>query len=137
MGLSFASMSALFFISGALFCFYLVLPAFYRILMTYNSEDLQSLPNIQDYLDITRDMMLAFGAVFEMPLLIYFLALVGMVTHRSLWKFSRWFIVVAFIVGAVLTPGDVVVSQFLMAGSMIALYHVSILFAWRVTSKRE
>jgi len=47
--------------------------------------------------------MLAFGAIFEMPLLIYFLAMVGLVTHRSLWKFSRWFIVLAFIIGAVLT----------------------------------
>jgi sec-independent protein translocase protein TatC len=82
-------------------------------------------------------MMLAFGAIFEMPLLIYFLALVGLVTHRSLWKFSRWFIVLAFIIGAVLTPGPDVVSQFLMAVPMIALYYISILFAWRVTVRRE
>jgi sec-independent protein translocase protein TatC len=81
--------------------------------------------------------MLAFGAIFEMPLLIYFLAMVGMVTHRSLWKFSRWFIVLAFVIGAVLTPGPDVVSQFLMAVPMIALYNISILLAWRVTLKRE
>ena len=92
---------------------------------------------MQEYLDITRDSMLAFGAIFEMPLLIYFLAMVGLVTHRSLWKFSRYFIVIAFVVGAVLTPGPDVISQFMMATPMIILYNISILFAWRVTKKRE
>lgn len=134
---AFAVFSAVFFVCGALFCFELALPRLYGFLMSYNDANLQSLPNIQDYLDLTRDSMLAFGAIFEMPLLIYFLALVGLVTHRGLWKFSRWFIVVAFIVGAILTPGPDVVSQLMMALPMIALYNVSILLAWQVTRKRE
>jgi sec-independent protein translocase protein TatC len=133
----FAVLSAVFFISGALFCFEFALPALYGYMLHYNSNGLQSLPNIQDYLDLTRDSMLAFGAIFEMPLLIYFLAMVGLVTHRGLWKFSRWFVVLAFVIGAVLTPGPDVVSQFLMALPMIALYNISILFAWRVTVRRE
>jgi sec-independent protein translocase protein TatC len=135
--IAFAGLSGVFFAGGALFCFYFALPALFRYMLQYNSVDLQSLPNIQDYLDLTRDSMLAFGAIFEMPLLIYFLAMVGLVTHRSLWKFSRWFIVLAFVIGAVLTPGPDVVSQFLMATPMIVLYNISILFAWRVTIKRE
>jgi sec-independent protein translocase protein TatC len=134
---AFAVFSAVFFISGALFCFELALPKLYNFLLSYNSRDLQSLPNIQEYLDLTRDSMLAFGAIFEMPLLIYFLAMVGLVTHRGLWKFSRWFIVLAFVIGAILTPGPDVVSQFMMATPMIVLYNVSILLAWRVTVKRE
>ncbi|MEO7730046.1 MAG: twin-arginine translocase subunit TatC [Kofleriaceae bacterium] len=134
---TFAGLSGIFFAGGALFCFYFALPALFRYMLQYNSVDLESLPNIQDYLDLTRDSMLAFGAIFEMPLLIYFLAMVGLVTHRSLWKFSRWFIVLAFVIGAVLTPGPDVVSQFLMATPMIVLYNISILFAWRVTIKRE
>jgi sec-independent protein translocase protein TatC len=92
---------------------------------------------MQDYLDLTRDMMLAFGAVFELPLLIYFLAMVGIVTHRGLWKFNRWFVVLAFIIGAILTPSPDAVSQCMMAVPMIALYNMSILLAWRVTVKRE
>jgi sec-independent protein translocase protein TatC len=134
---SFTVFSAVFFVCGALFCFYFALPALFRYMLQYNSSALQSLPNIQDYLDLTRDSMLAFGAIFEMPLLIYFLAMVGLVTHRGLWKFSRWFVVLAFVIGAVLTPGPDVVSQFLMAMPMIVLYNVSILFAWRVTLRRE
>jgi len=135
--ITFACCSAVFFVCGALFCFYFALPKLYNFLLSYNTRDLQSLPNISEYLDLTRDMMLAFGAIFELPLLIYFLAMVGLVTHRGLWKFSRWFIVLAFIIGAVLTPGPDVVSQFLMATPMIVLYNISILFAWRVTVKRE
>jgi sec-independent protein translocase protein TatC len=133
----FAVFSAVFFVCGALFCFEFALPKLYTFLLSYNSRDLQSLPNIQEYLDLTRDSMLAFGAIFEMPLLIYFLAMVGLVTHRGLWKFSRWWIVLSFIIGAILTPGPDVISQFLMALPMIVLYNVSILFAWRVTLKRE
>jgi sec-independent protein translocase protein TatC len=134
---SFAALSGVFFIAGALFCFYLALPRLFNFFLSYNSRDLQSLPSITEYLDLTRDSMLAFGVVFEMPLLIYFLAMIGMVTHRSLWKFSRWFVVLAFIIGAVLTPGPDVMSQITMALPMIALYNISILFAWRVTRKRE
>jgi sec-independent protein translocase protein TatC len=134
---AFATFSAAFFVSGALFCFYLALPKLYDFLLSYNDRDLKSLPNIQEYLDLTRDMMLAFGAIFELPLLIYFLAMVGLVTHRGLWKFSRYFIVLAFIIGAILTPGPDVVSQLMMALPMIVLYNVSILLAWRVTTNRE
>jgi sec-independent protein translocase protein TatC len=137
MGVAFAATSAIFFVSGALFCFYFALPKLYNFLLSYNTRDLQSLPNIQEYLDLTRDSMLAFGAIFELPLLIYFLAMIGMVTHRSLWKFSKYFIVLSFVIGAILTPGPDVVSQFMMALPMIVLYNVSIIFAWRVTLKRE
>jgi sec-independent protein translocase protein TatC len=136
-GVVFAVSSALLFVAGALFCFYFALPKLYNFLLSYNSRNLLSLPNIQEYLDLTRDSMLAFGAIFELPLLIGFLAWIGMVTHRSLWKFSRWFIVLAFIIGAILTPGPDVVSQLMMALPMIALYNISILLAWWITKRRE
>ena len=134
---AFAAFSAVCFIVGALFCFYAVLPTLYKFLLSYNTETVKSLPNLPDYIDLTRDMMLAFGAVFELPLLIYFLALVGVVTHRSLKKFNRWFVVLAFVIGAVLTPTPDPYTQTLMALPMIILYNFSILLAWRVTLKRE
>jgi sec-independent protein translocase protein TatC len=134
---AFAMFSAVFFCCGALFCYYFVLENLYGFLLGYGEKDLQPMIMMQDYLDLTRDMMLAFGAVFELPLLIYFLALVGLVTHRGLWKFNRWFIVLAFIIGAILTPSPDVVSQMMMATPMIILYNLSIVLAWRVTKKRE
>ena len=133
----FAIFSALMFCIGALFCYEFVLENLYGFLIGYGSHDLQPMIMMSDYLDLTRDMMLAFGAVFELPLLIYFLALVGLVTHRGLWKFNRWFIVLAFIIGAILTPSPDAVSQIMMATPMVILYNASILLAWRVTVKRE
>ncbi|HEY1816742.1 MAG TPA: twin-arginine translocase subunit TatC [Kofleriaceae bacterium] len=135
--IAFALFSAVFFVCGALFCFDFALPQLYAYMLSYNSATVVSLPHITQYLDLTRDSMLAFGAIFELPLFIYFLAMVGMVTHRSLWKFSRYWIVLSFVIGAILTPGPDVVSQFLMATPMVLLYQISILFAWRVTIRRE
>ncbi len=137
MGVTLAFFSAIFFVCGALFCYYFVLDNLYSFLLGYGGSDLKPMIAQQEYLDLTRDMMLAFGAVFEMPLLIYFLALIGLVTHRSLWKFNRWFIVIASIIAAVLTPSPDVVSQIMMLIPMVVLYNISILLAWRVTKKRE
>jgi sec-independent protein translocase protein TatC len=135
--IAFAIFSAVFFVTGALFCYYFVLENLYGYLLSYASDELKPMIAMRDYMDLSRDMMLAFGAVFELPLLIYFLALVGLVTHRGLWKFNRWFIVLAFIIGAILTPSPDVVSQIMMATPMIVLYNLSIVLAWRVTKKRE
>ena len=137
MGVAFAFFSGIFFVAGALFCYYFVLHNLYKFLLSYANKETLAMVMLQDYLDLTRNMMLAFGAVFELPILIYFLAMVGLVTHRGLWKFNRWFVVIAFIVGAILTPSPDVVSQIMMATPMILLYNASILLAWRVTVKRE
>jgi sec-independent protein translocase protein TatC len=134
---AFAVFSAIFFIGGALFCYYLVLPQLYEFLLGYSTVEQRAMIRMESYLDLTRDMMLAFGAVFELPLLILFLSIAGMVTHRGLWKFNRWFVVIAFIVGAILTPSPDVPSQLMMALPMIVLYNMSILLAWRVTKRRE
>jgi sec-independent protein translocase protein TatC len=134
---AFAGFSAVFFTGGALFCYYFVLPQLYSFLLGYSDKEQHAMIAMQGYLDLTRDMMLAFGAVFELPLLITFLSMVGLVTHRGLWKFNRWFVVIAFIVGAILTPSPDVVSQIMMAAPMIALYNLSIILSWRVTIRRE
>jgi sec-independent protein translocase protein TatC len=136
-GVAFAIASSFFFISGALFCYYVVLDRLFEFLLGYAGTNLHPTLFMREYLDFTRNMMLAFAVVFELPILIYFLAAVGIVTHRSLWKFNRWFIVLAFILGAVLTPSPDVVSQVLMALPMIALYNMSIVVAYFIVKKRE
>ena len=132
----FAFFSALLFVAGALFCYYFMLENLYGFLLSFGSSELRPMISQRDYLDFTRNLMLATGAVFELPLLIYFLALVGMVTHRGLLKFGRWFIVIAFVGAALIAPGPCV-TQIMIAIPMIALYYISIVFAWRVTKKRE
>ena len=91
---------------------------------------------IGDYIDFVLRMFIAFGATAELPILVLFLSVAGLVTHRHLIKFFRYFIVVAFIISAVLTPPDPM-SQILMAVPLIGLYGVSIGVAWFITKGRE
>ena len=137
MTVSFAIFSALFFTAGAVFCRYLVVERLADFMLGFSTAAQKPMIAMQSYLDLIRDLMLAFGAVFELPLLLYFLAWAGIVTHRGLWKFNRWFIVIAFVVGAILTPTPDVPTQCMMAVPMVALYNFSILLAWTVTRKRE
>jgi sec-independent protein translocase protein TatC len=81
-------------------------------------------------------MFIAFGATAELPILAFFLTVAGVITHRHLIKFFRYFIVVAFIIAAVITPPDPM-SQILMAVPLIGLYGVSIVVSWLFTMNRE
>jgi len=134
--IAFAVLSAVLFLSGALFCYQFVLPRIYDFLLGYSKPGQEAMIAMQGYLDLTRSLMLAFGGVFEMPLLIMFLAMIGMVTHRGLWKFNRWFIVIAFVIGGLLTPPDVA-SQVMLALPTLGLYNLSIVIAYFITKKRE
>jgi sec-independent protein translocase protein TatC len=156
--LPFAIFSALFFISGALFCYYFVFPVAFKFFLSYANANISQMQemfgvhvnvNVADplivhptifmeqYLDLSTKMLLGFGLIFEMPLLIFFLAYAGLVTHRSLWKFNKYAIVLSFVIGAILTPGPDVVSQLLMATPMVVLYNLSILIAYLVTKRKE
>lgn len=136
-GIWFAIFSGIFFVSGAAFCYYFVLERLFTFLLSYADPKTQPVLMLRDYFDLTRNMMLAFGAVFELPLLIYFLAKLGLVTHRGLWRFNRWFVVIAFVIGAILTPSPDVPTQVMMAVPMIVLYNLSIVVAWVVVRNRE
>jgi sec-independent protein translocase protein TatC len=91
---------------------------------------MQFLPKIGPVFSLYVRMMLAMGAVFQMPTLVMFLARVGLVTPRFLIRHTKYAILIIFIVAAVLTPSPDVVSQLLMAGPMILLYGLSIVVAW-------
>jgi sec-independent protein translocase protein TatC len=113
-----------------------VLERLFTFLLSYADKDTQPVLMLREYFDLTRNMMIAFGAVFELPLLIYFLAKLGLVTHRGLWRFNRWFVVIAFVIGAILTPSPDVPTQVMMAVPMIVLYNLSIVVAWVVVRRR-
>jgi sec-independent protein translocase protein TatC len=80
-------------------------------------------------------MILAFGLIFQMPTVVYFLARMGVVTAGFLLRNTKYAVLAIFIIAAVISPGTDVVSQVLMAGPMLGLYGVSILVAW-VFAKR-
>ena len=120
-----AFFSGLFFVSGALFGYYVVFPFAFQFFMEYATETIKPMPSLAEYLNFSLKMLFAFGVIFELPLFIFFLAQLGMVTPAMLRKFRRYAILLAFIIGAVLTPPDVI-SQTLMAAPLIILYELSI-----------
>ncbi len=84
---------------------------------------------VKDYLSFAIRLILAFGLIFELPVLISFLAIAGIVNYVQLLHFSRWFIMIAVVLAAILTPPDVV-TQILLAVPLVVLYFVSVLVAY-------
>lgn len=123
-----AFMSAVFFISGGAFCYFVVFPNAFSFFVSYATDTIVAMPKVSDYLSFVLKLILAFGLVFEMPLFAFFLARMGIVTADLMRKVRRYAILGIFIVAAVLSPPDVV-SQLLMAAPMLLLYEISILVA--------
>lgn len=116
-----------FFVAGAWFCYAEVLPVGYRFFMEqYETIRVNPEIRISEYLSFTSRMLLAFGATFELPVITFFLARLGFVTHKMMLSYVRYAILVIFIVAAVLTPGPDVASQLLMAAPLLVLYALSI-----------
>jgi len=133
LALPFAGAASFFFVLGASFCYGLVFPVGFRFFLAeYASIGVSPEIRISEYLTFASRMLLAFGVTFELPVVTFFLARVGLVTHRTLLGTWRYATVVIFIVAAALTPGPDVASQLLMATPLLVLYWLSIGIAWLV-----
>lgn len=113
--------SGLFFF-GALFCFVVVLPFAMKFLLTYKTESLTPMISVEKYIDFCLKFILAFGAVFELPLIIVFLTRLGIVTPQTLAKNRKYAVLLAFVTAAILTPTPDAFNQTLMALPIIVLY---------------
>jgi sec-independent protein translocase protein TatC len=127
LALPFAAAASFFFVLGAGFCYVLVFPVGFRFFLDeYASIGVAPQLRISEYLSFTSRMLLAFGLTFELPVVSYFLARLGVLTHRHLIGGIRYAILGVFILAAILTPGPDVASQFLMAAPLLVLYGASI-----------
>lgn len=133
--LPFAISATFFFIFGAAFCYYVVFPSTFRFLMSFSSDILRPMPSMKEYLSFSSKMLLTFGLIFEYPLIVFFLAKVGVLKGSWLVRQRRYAIVLIFVISAVITPPDVV-SQILMALPMMVLYEMGIIIA-KVVGKKE
>jgi sec-independent protein translocase protein TatC len=130
------------FAGGGYFCWKVAAPVAFQYLLSFKGGsipggiEIQDTVMVSDYLEFVSHMLLAFGLAFEMPVLVFFLSVAGLVTHKDLIKFFRYFIVVAFVVAAVLTPPDPL-SQLLLAIPLCLLYGISILVAFIFARRRE
>ena len=118
--------SSILFIGGALFGYFMVFPLAFKFLMGFSSDMIQAFPSMKDYLSFVIKLLIAFGVVFETPVFIFFLAKIGIVNYQMLKTYRKYFLVVAFILGAFLTPPDPL-SQIMMAMPLLVLYEVSVL----------
>ena len=126
----FSLLSTCCFVGGAAFGYFVVFPPAFRFLVGYNNEFLTSLPSVSEYFTLATRLLLAFGAIFEMPILMVFLAKIGMVDVAFLNRNRKYAILINFIIAAVLTPTPDVVNQMLMGVPLLILYEVSVLAVW-------
>jgi sec-independent protein translocase protein TatC len=103
---------------------------------SFNTPDLVFRPRLEDVFDLYTKMLLGMGAVFQMPTVVFFLAKMGLVTARFLWRSFRYAVLIIFIVAAVITPTGDMVTQSIFAAPMIGLYLLSIVIAWVFGRKR-
>ena len=127
--------SVMFFI-GVMFAYYVVTPFGFQFLITFGSFLYTPLINIEDYVGFFTKIMMGFGIAFELPVFAYFLALLGLVTDKTLKDFFKYAILIIFVLAALLTPPDVL-TQLLMAAPLIVLYGVSILIVRAVNPHKE
>jgi sec-independent protein translocase protein TatC len=131
----FVIFSTLFFIGGALFGYFVVFPYGFKFLLGFATETIRPLPKVKEYFSLASKLLLAFGVVFELPLFVFFLAKMGLVTYTLMVKHFKYALLLIFGISAMLTPPDVV-TQFMMAGPLLCLYGISIIVA-KVVGKRE
>jgi sec-independent protein translocase protein TatC len=128
--------SVFLFLSGGAFCYYIVLPQTYGFLIDLG-KDFMPVIKIDEYLDLTNMMLLGFGLVFEMPVIVAFLSLFGLVTAKFLWNSFRYAIVIIVIAAAILSPTGDAFNLMVWAIPMVLLYVVSIGVAFIFQRRRK
>jgi sec-independent protein translocase protein TatC len=129
--------SSLLFITGVLFSYYLIVPLAILFLGSYNvSDSVENQIALTSYISTVVSLSFAVGIVFELPIFVYFLTKVGIITPSFLRKSRRAMIVIVLIISAIITPADVF-SQILVAIPLFGLYEISILVSDRIYKRRE
>jgi sec-independent protein translocase protein TatC len=122
---------------GVLMAYQLVLPMTLRFTMGFQTESLEQSIVVGEYLSVVTRLLLAFGIVFELPIVILILSVLGVVTPEFLASKRRHAIVAITVLSAVITPGDVITVTLMMMVPLVFLYEVSIVLSRIVTRKRE
>jgi sec-independent protein translocase protein TatC len=126
----FVFLSTVFFVTGGLFAHYVAFPWTWKFFISFSTDYMVFMPKIDEAFSLYTKMLLGFGAIFEMPTLVFFLARMGVVTGRFLLRYFKYAFLIIFIVAAVISPGTDVMSQVIMAVPMLGLYIISIVIAY-------
>jgi len=117
--------STVLFMVGVAFCYFFVFGQVFKFIQSFAPKSITAAPDIEAYLGFVISMFIAFGLAFEVPIVVIVLARMGVVTIEKLKDFRSYFIVLAFIIAAIVTPPDVV-SQLALAIPMCILYEIGI-----------
>jgi len=129
--------STLLFIGGVCFGYFLVLPSAYKFFLEFTTDFLKPMLSMREYLTLTLKLLLSFGVIFEIPVFLFFMTKIGLVTPRKLARMRRYAIVVCFIVAAIITPTPDAFTQCMMAIPMVILYEVGIIVSKLAVRKKD
>jgi sec-independent protein translocase protein TatC len=124
------------FIAGGLFGYKIAFPAALDFLIGYSAQ-FKPMITIGEYTDLFLTIIIGLGVVFEMPILVFFLALMGIVSPGWMWNNFRYSILIIFVISAIVTPTTDILNMCIFAAPMILLYVVSIAVAWLVHPNRR
>jgi sec-independent protein translocase protein TatC len=127
------------FLAGIAFGYFVTLPYILRFLVSFQGpiSSIKPMITVNEYFDLTLMVLLGLGLVFELPILIFFLSLFGIVTPKFLWKNFRYAILVIAIVAAIVTPTPDAMTMLIFMAPMVGLYFVGIAVSAVVTRRRE
>ncbi len=128
---------SLFFVGGGLFGYLVVFPAAFNFLAGYAGKDLKLMPGLSEYFTFAIKLLLGFGLAFELPVFMVFLSLIGIIDARMLRENRKYALLIAFVIGAILTPTPDVVNQCLLAFPLLFLYEISIWAIALIGKRRE
>jgi len=131
----FVIFSTILFVGGALFGYFVVFPFGFKFFISFSNEYVKALPSVKQYFSFSIKLLFAFGVVFELPVVVFFLAKMGVVTPEFLKKKRKYAVLLIFVAAAILTPPDVA-TQLMMAGPLLILYEIGIIVA-RIARKKE
>lgn len=132
----FVLLTALAFVSGILFSYYAILPFALPVIVGFLIEGVQLLPAIGDYISKILLYMAVFGLIFEMPVISFLLARLGLIRAPMLQQYRRYAIIVGFVLAAIITPTADPINLLLVALPLVLLYEVSIIVV-RVSQRRQ
>ena len=133
----FILMSSICFASGAAFSHYVVFPLTWKFFVSFTTDYLTFMPRIEPAFALYIRLALAFGVVFQMPVVVTFLARMGVVTARFLWRHTKYALLIIVVVSAIVTPDGGGVSLVAMSVPLFVLYLLSIGLAWMFGKKKK
>ena len=123
----FVIVASVLFAAGVCFCYFLVLPPAFKFFTEFSTDFLKPMLTLKEYLSLSLKLLIVFGLMFEIPVVLFFLAKMGVITPVQLAKKRKYAVLIFFIAAAILTPTPDAFTQIMMAIPMIVLYEVGII----------